>query len=52
MANAAGRLTGTLLSGWAYQAGGLEACLWWSSAFLIITALLSLKLPREESQPA
>ena len=45
MANAAGRLTGTLLSGWAYQVGGLEACLWWSSAFLLITALLSLKLP-------
>lgn len=45
MANAGGRLAGTLLSGWVYQAHGLIGCLWWSAAFLIVAALMSLKLP-------
>lgn len=45
MANAGGRLTGTVLSGWAYQTYGLEGCLWWSSAFVLAAALLSLRLP-------
>ena len=45
MANAMGRLIGTVLSGLVYQAYGLEACLWISSAFVAIAALLSLKLP-------
>ena len=45
MANAGGRLAGTVLSGWAYQAHGLEGCLWWSSAFVLAAALLSLRLP-------
>lgn len=45
MANAMGRLIGTVLSGWVYQEFGLEACLWISSAFVAIAALLSLKLP-------
>ena len=44
MANAMGRLIGTLLSGWVYQVHGLVACLWISSLFLVIAALLSLKL--------
>ncbi|QIZ85741.1 organoarsenical effux MFS transporter ArsJ [Bermanella marisrubri] len=47
MANAMGRLIGTLLSGWLYQAYGLEACLWVSSAFLILTFIISLALPKE-----
>ena len=46
MANAMGRLMGTVLSGLVYQIYGLEACLWISSAFVAIAALLSLKLPR------
>jgi predicted MFS family arabinose efflux permease len=46
MANALGRLLGTILSGWVYQASGLEACLWISSLLLAITSLLSLALPR------
>jgi predicted MFS family arabinose efflux permease len=46
MANAMGRLIGTLLSGWVYQEYGLEACLWISSVFLAITSLLSLKLKK------
>ena len=45
MANAGGRLTGTVLSGWAYQQYGLEGCLWWSAVFVLLTLLLSLKLP-------
>lgn len=44
MANAMGRLIGTILSGWVYQAYGLEACLWISSLFIAIACLLSLKL--------
>lgn len=46
MANAMGRLIGTVLSGWVYQLAGLTACLWISSALLVATALVSLHLPR------
>ena len=46
MSNALGRLLGTLLSGWVYQAYGLEACLWISSAFVSLAALISIGLPR------
>lgn len=45
MANAGGRLAGTVLSGWVYQTQGLEGCLWWSSAFVFAAALLSFGLP-------
>tara|TARA_R100001377_G_scaffold46756_1_gene26909 strand:- start:3380 stop:4639 length:1260 start_codon:yes stop_codon:yes gene_type:complete len=44
MANAMGRLIGTVLSGWVYQNYGLEACLWISSVFVVMATLLSLKL--------
>ncbi|MCG6939555.1 MAG: organoarsenical effux MFS transporter ArsJ [Gammaproteobacteria bacterium] len=47
MANAGGRLAGTVLSGWAYQTQGLAGCLWWSSAFLLAATVLSFKLPAE-----
>ena len=50
MSNAMGRLIGTLLSGWMYQAHGLQACLWISSLFIIVAALLSLRLPRHVNQ--
>ncbi|HEY6611715.1 MAG TPA: MFS transporter, partial [Pseudomonas sp.] len=46
MSNALGRLIGTLLSGWVFQAWGLEACLWVSSAFVLLAALISIGLPR------
>ncbi|UVL00640.1 organoarsenical effux MFS transporter ArsJ [Pseudomonas sp. B21-048] len=46
MSNAMGRLIGTVLSGWVYQAFGLEACLWISSLFVIFAALISVALPR------
>ncbi|OAN18139.1 MFS transporter permease [Photobacterium jeanii] len=46
MANAMGRLIGTVLSGWVYQTSGLAACLWVSFGFLVITTLISIGLPR------
>ena len=46
MSNALGRLIGTLLSGWVFQAHGLVACLWVSSAFVLAAALISSALPR------
>jgi len=45
MANAGGRLAGTVLSGLVYQTHGLEGCLWWSAGFLAAAGLLSFKLP-------
>ncbi len=45
MANAGGRLIGTVLSGLLYQWQGLEACLWASSAFVVAAGLISLLLP-------
>ena len=45
MANAVGRLIGTLLSGWIYQSSGIIACLWVSTLFIVITAILSIGLP-------
>ncbi|USD36920.1 MULTISPECIES: organoarsenical effux MFS transporter ArsJ [Ferrimonas] len=46
MANASGRLLGTLLSGALYQLGGLTPCLLVSSLMLALTWLISLMLPR------
>lgn len=45
MANAAGRLLGTVLSGWAFQVGGLSVCLWISAAFIVLNAVISKQLP-------
>jgi MFS family permease len=45
MANAGGRLVGTVLSGWTYQIGGLSACLWTSVGFVLAAGVLSLLLP-------
>lgn len=47
MANAMGRLIGTLLSGWIYQVAGLTVCLWVSVGFIAIAALLSTALPKK-----
>ncbi|WP_299491347.1 organoarsenical effux MFS transporter ArsJ [uncultured Shewanella sp.] len=46
MANAVGRLVGTVLSGWLYQISGLQACLYMAVFFLVLTVILSLFLPR------
>ena len=45
MANAAGRLLGTLLSGAVFLAGGMQACLWCSAALVLLSLLSSLRLP-------
>ena len=45
MANAVGRLAGTVLSGVLYQWQGLEACLWASVLFVLAAGTLSLLLP-------
>jgi predicted MFS family arabinose efflux permease len=50
MANAMGRLIGTLLSGLVFQFGGLVACLWVSAAFVFIAGVISLSLPRQGTQ--
>jgi hypothetical protein len=54
MANAMGRLAGTVLSGLLYQLGlqsgvngGLVLCLWASVAFVLAAGALSLLLPRQ-----
>ena len=52
MANAGGRLAGTVLSGWAYQTQGLEGCLWWSAGFVLVTLLISLRLPKRVASAA
>ncbi len=46
MANAGGRLAGTVLSGWIYQTQGLTGCLWWSAIFVLAAGLISLYLPQ------
>lgn len=46
MANAMGRLIGTILSGWVFQMAGLAACLWVSFTFLALTTFISLYLPK------
>ncbi|MBF0446988.1 MAG: organoarsenical effux MFS transporter ArsJ [Magnetococcales bacterium] len=48
MANAAGRLTGTVLSGGLYQLYGLQGCLWASVVFVSAATLVSMGLPGHE----
>jgi hypothetical protein len=62
MANAFGRLIGTILSGLLYQWQGLECCLWVSAGFVLAAGAVSLllpssrsghrRVPRGQSQPA
>jgi predicted MFS family arabinose efflux permease len=49
MANAAGRLVGTLLSGALFLVGGLQACLWCSALLVALSWLTSLRLPPTRS---
>jgi predicted MFS family arabinose efflux permease len=46
MANALGRLLGTVLSGWIYQMAGLQACLVVSAVLVATAAAVSVALPR------
>ncbi|MGB0205650.1 MAG: organoarsenical effux MFS transporter ArsJ [Neptuniibacter sp.] len=50
MANAMGRLIGTILSGYLFQQSGIEACLWVSSLFIAITAIISIRLPQNRTE--
>jgi len=52
MANACGRLAGTVLSGLIYEWHGLTACLWTSAGFVLVAGLLSLFLPTEVAESA
>ncbi len=52
MANAMGRLIGTVLSGWVFQVYGLEACLLISTLFVVLAAIFSIKLPVSTQAPA
>ena len=45
MANAAGRLLGTLLSGGLFLVGGMQACLWASCLLVALAFLAGLRLP-------
>jgi len=46
MANAWGRLMGTLLSGFIFLAGGINACLWASAIMLFVAVWMTLPLKR------
>jgi MFS family permease len=50
MANAAGRLVGTLLSGGMFLVGGLQACLWTSSLLVAAAFVVSTQLPAPPRQ--
>ncbi|MEX0642133.1 MAG: organoarsenical effux MFS transporter ArsJ [Pirellulales bacterium] len=50
MANACGRLVGTLLSGVMYLVAGLAGCLWVSAAMVLAAAALTLALPMFRAQ--
>ncbi len=47
MANALGRLSGTVLSGAVYQVWGLVGCLWFAVIFVLGAGLISILLPRQ-----
>lgn len=49
MANAMGRLIGTILSGWVFQLYGLAACLAISFLFIVLAAAISMKLPKNQT---
>ncbi len=51
MANAGGRLAGTVLSGLLYQWQGLSACLWGSVVCVLIAGFFSLWLPGRAPRP-
>ncbi len=52
MANAGGRLAGTVLSGLLYEWDGLVACLWASVVCVLAAAVLSTLLPSKTASPA
>ena len=49
MANAGGRLAGTVASGALFQVFGLDACLWLSALMIAFASITALSLPQEET---
>ncbi|MEY3749661.1 MAG: organoarsenical effux transporter ArsJ [Cyanobacteriota bacterium] len=49
MANAAGRLMGTVLSGALFLAGGIQACLWTSTVLVGLAFITSSRLPTSKA---
>jgi len=49
MANAMGRLVGTVLSGWVFQVYGFVACLWVSVILLILASIATAFLTKNKS---
>jgi len=49
MANAGGRLAGTVASGALFQVFGLGACLWVSALLIAFASIAALSLPQEEA---
>ena len=52
MANAGGRLAGTIASGAFYQLSGLQACLWVSTVLITLASVTALLLPQQEEGTA
>lgn len=52
MANAMGRLAGTVLSGWIFQTWGLAYCLVASALMVLLCAVISIWLPRHHERQA
>lgn len=52
MANALGRLLGTVLSGWVFQRAGIDLCLVLSALLVLAAAVISLALPRHAAMEA
>jgi predicted MFS family arabinose efflux permease len=52
MANAAGRLMGTVLSGLTYQLGGLAACLATAAAMVALSAFAASQLQDKRAEKA
>lgn len=50
MANACGRLVGTLLSGVMYLQAGLPGCLWTSTGLILAAVLITIALPRKPQE--
>ncbi|MGB0495974.1 MAG: organoarsenical effux MFS transporter ArsJ [Kangiellaceae bacterium] len=48
MANASGRLMGTILSGYLYQKYGLEACVVFSSGFLLLASVFVFRVNHDQ----
>jgi len=50
MANAMGRLIGTLMSGYLYQSYGLTSCIIFSVILLLVASLIAIALPSQSHQ--